>query len=130
MKAKKVLEGSDVSIITYGMGVRWALETLKENPDISADIIDLRTLLPLDYDAISGSVKKTGKAIILHEDTLIGGIGGEIAAWISQNCFEYLDAPVVRSASIDTPVPFALELEQNFFPRERFKKQLKKLVEY
>ena len=129
-KAKKVTEGNDVSIITYGMGVRWALETLKENPDISADVIDLRTLLPLDYEAISESVKKTGKAIILHEDTMTCGIGGEIAAWISQNCFEYLDAPVIRSASIDTPVPFAPELEQNFFPKERFKKQLRVLAEY
>lgn len=129
-KARQVQTGNDVSIITYGMGVRWALEALKENPDISADVIDLRTLLPLDYEAISASAKKTGKVIILHEDTMIGGIGGELAAWISENCFEYLDAPVIRSASLDTPVPFAAELEQNFFPGERFKKQLRELIEY
>jgi 2-oxoisovalerate dehydrogenase E1 component len=129
-KARRVLEGNDVSIITYGMGVRWTLDTLKENPGISADVIDLRTLAPLDYDAISESVKKTGKAIVLHEDTLTGGIGGDIAAWISANCFEYLDAPVMRSASLDTPVPFAAELEKNFFPKDRFKKQLKELIDY
>lgn len=112
------------------MGVHWALDVLKENPDISADVIDLRTLIPLDYETIYQSVKKTGKAIILHEDVMFGGIGGEIAAWVSEKCFEYLDAPVIRSASLDTPVPFASELEQNFFPKERFKKQLKDIIAY
>lgn len=129
-KARYEQEGGDVSIITYGMGVYWALNALEEMKEISADIIDLRTLLPLDYETIAESVKKTGKVIILHEDTLFGGIGGEIAAWISGNLFEYLDAPVVRSGSLDTPVPFAIELEQNFFPKERFKEQLKNLVDY
>lgn len=129
-RARYEQEGGDVSIITYGMGVYWALNALEEMKEISADIIDLRTLLPLDYDTIAESVKKTGKVIILHEDTLFGGIGGEIAAWISGNLFEYLDAPVVRSGSLDTPVPFAIELEQNFFPKERFKLQLKNLVDY
>lgn len=129
-KAKLMKEGDDVSIITYGMGVHWALDTLKENTGISADLIDLRSLLPIDYETIQASVKKTGKVIILHEDTLFGGIGGEISAHISQNCFEYLDAPVIRSASIDTPVPFASELEKNFMPKERFKKQLLDLVNY
>lgn len=129
-KARYETEGDDVSIITYGMGVYWALNALENMKDISADILDLRTLLPLDYDTIAESVKKTGKVIILHEDTLFGGIGGEIAAWIGQNLFEYLDAPVMRSGSLDTPIPFALELEQNFFPKERFKEQLRELVEY
>lgn len=129
-RARYEQEGGDVSIITYGMGVYWALNALEEMKEISADIIDLRTLLPLDYETIAESVKKTGKVIILHEDTLFGGIGGEIAAWISENLFEYLDAPVMRSGSLDTPVPFAIELEQNFFPKERFKLQLKNLVDY
>jgi len=129
-KARYETEGDDVTIITYGMGVYWALNALENMKYISADIIDLRTLLPLDYDTIAESVKKTGKVIILHEDTLFGGIGGEIAAWIGQNLFEYLDAPLVRAGSLDTPVPFATELEQNFFPKERFKKQLRELVDY
>lgn len=128
-KARTALEGTDATIITYGMGVHWALDAAKDL-DESVEVIDLRTLLPLDYNAISVSVKKTGKVIILHEDTLIGGIGGEIAAWISENLFTYLDAPVIRSASLDTPVPFAVELEQNFFPKERFKKQLEELLNY
>lgn len=129
-KARMESEGDDVTIITYGMGVYWALNAIENLPEISADIIDLRSLLPLDYEMIAASVKKTGKAIILHEDTLFGGIGGEIAAWIGENLFEYLDAPIKRSASLDTPVPFALELEQNFFPKNRFIEQLKELVEY
>jgi 2-oxoisovalerate dehydrogenase E1 component len=126
-KAKLVSEGHDVSIITYGAGVSWALET---SEDIDADILDLRTLLPLDYDAIRATVEKTGKVIILHEDTLMGGIGGEISAWITENCFEYLDAPVMRCASLDTPVPFAISLEQNFLAKSRFKEMLDKLMEY
>ncbi|MBA3649252.1 MAG: dehydrogenase [Chitinophagales bacterium] len=129
-KAKAVQEGEDVSVITYGAGVHWALDTLKENTDVSADVIDLRTLLPFDKEAIAASVKKTGKVIILHEDCLTGGIGGEIAAWISENLFTYLDAPVMRCASLDTPVPFAIPLENNFLPKERFKAALKKLKEY
>jgi len=129
-KARLAAEGSEVSIITYGMGVHWALDVLKNMPDVSADVVDLRTLLPLDYGTIEASVKKTGKAIILHEDTAFGGIGGEIAAWLSENLFKTLDAPVMRCGSLDTPVPFALELEQNFFPKERFKKKLRELLEY
>jgi 2-oxoisovalerate dehydrogenase E1 component len=129
-KAGLVKEGSDVSIITYGFGVHWALEALAENDSISADLIDLKTLLPLDTVTIFESVMKTGKAIILHEDTLTGGIGGEIAALINENCFQYLDAPVMRCASLDTPVPFNSDLEWNFLPKERFKKQLEELVKY
>lgn len=129
-KANLLKEGSDLTVITYGFGVHWALEVLKEHPEISADLIDLRTLLPFDENAIYSSVKKTGKAIILHEDTLTGGIGGEIAARITENCFEHLDAPVIRSASLDTPVPFSSELEWNFLPKERFRKQLIDLWKY
>jgi 2-oxoisovalerate dehydrogenase E1 component len=133
-KAKLVAAGNEVSIITYGSGVSWALEVTGDEErgasEISADVIDLRTLLPLDYDAIRATVKKTGKVIILHEDTLFGGIGGEIAAWISQHCFQHLDAPVMRCASLDTPVPFAIPLEQNFLAKARFREMLEELVNY
>ena len=128
-KAKVVRSGNALSVITYGMGVRWALKVCEEE-GIDAEILDLRTLLPLDYETISVTVKKTNRAILLHEDTMTGGIGGEIAAWISEHLFEHLDAPVLRAASLDTPVPFALPLEQNFMPVERFRQQLKKLAEY
>jgi 2-oxoisovalerate dehydrogenase E1 component len=128
-KATLAQEGDEVSIITYGLGVHWALEAVKES-GISADILDLRTLLPYDKEAIETTVRKTGKAIILHEDTLVGGIGGEIAAYISEHLFSSLDAPVMRVASLDTPVPFALSLERNFLPKERFKEKLRELVQY
>ncbi len=127
-KASLIKEGNQVTIITYGMGVHWALEALNENPEISADLIDLRTLVPLDTETIFNSVKKTNKALILHEATMFNGIGGELSALITENCFEYLDAPVKRVASIDTPVPFIGELEQNFMPKERFKKELAALL--
>jgi 2-oxoisovalerate dehydrogenase E1 component len=129
-KANLVREGNDVSIITYGIGVHWALEVLDKYPEISADLVDLRTLLPFDKEAILKSVMKTGKAIILHEDTLVGGLGGELAAVISENCFENLDAPVVRSASLDTPVPMNADLEWNFLPKARFEEQLQVLWKY
>ncbi len=128
-KAKLIQEGNDISIITYGLGVHWAMEVLKEE-NISADLIDLRTLLPWDKEAVEKSVRKTGKAIVLHEDTLTGGIGGEIAAHIAEHCFEHLDAPIIRSASLDTPVPMNLELEWNFLPKKRFKEQLHKLLAF
>lgn len=129
-KAALVKEGTQVSIITYGAGVHKALETLSKNPEISADLIDLRTLLPWDKETVLESVKKTGKAIILHEDTLVGGIGGEIAAYISEDAFTYLDAPVMRCASLDTPVPFEGGLEANFLPWKRFDQMLVRLLEY
>lgn len=128
-KARQVREGKAVSILTYGLGVRWAEHTADEM-GIDADIIDLRSLVPLDYEAITASVKRTNRVLILHEDTLFGGIGGEIAAWISEHLFEHLDAPVMRAASLDTPVPFAIPLEQNFFPLERMKGQLEQLLKY
>lgn len=129
-KARIVREGSDLSIITYGQGVLWAQDALNANPDIDAEVIDLRTLLPYDKEAILNTVKKTGKVLILQEDCITGGIGSEIAAFISENCFENLDAPVMRAGGLDTPIPFSPELEQNFFPVERFRKILKDLHEY
>ncbi len=128
-KAALAREGEELSIITYGMGVHWAKQVTEEL-GIDADILDLRTLLPLDYDAINATVRKTNRVIILHEDTLVGGIGGELSAYISEHLFEYLDAPVLRSASLDTPVPFASNLEKQFLPVERFKKQVVRLREY
>jgi 2-oxoisovalerate dehydrogenase E1 component len=129
-KARTVQYGEDISIITYGAAVYWATEYAASNKNISFDILDLRTLAPLDYEAIRASVARTGKILLLHEDTLIGGIGGEIAAWIAEHCFELLDAPVVRCASLDTPVPFNTILEQNFLARQRLDESVKKLMEY
>lgn len=129
-KARQVQEGEDISIITYGSGVHWATEYAAQHPDVSFDILDLRSLLPLDYDAIRNSVERTGKVLLLHEDTLVGGIGGELAAWISENCFELLDAPIVRCASLDTPVPFAIELEQNFLAKSMLHGSIQKLLHY
>ncbi|MHA4843090.1 alpha-ketoacid dehydrogenase subunit alpha/beta [Flavitalea antarctica] len=129
-KARLVEEGDDISIITYGAGVQWATEYALENQHISFDILDLRTLLPLDYNAISSSVARTGKVIVLHEDTLTGGLGGEIAAWIGEHCFNLLDAPVLRCASLDTPVPFSIELENNFMAKSRLADYVDRLLEY
>lgn len=129
-KAKLIYEGNDLTIVTYGLGVHWAMEILEKHPEIKADLIDLRTLLPYDKEAIINSVNKTGKAIVLHEDTLFGGFGGELAAVISEQCFEKLDAPVMRCASLDTPVPMNADLEVNFLAKSRFEKQLVDLWEY
>lgn len=128
-KARMAAEGEEVSIITYGMGVHWATKVCEEM-GIDADVIDLRTLLPLDYEAIASSVKKTNRVLILHEDTLLGGIGGELSAHISEHLFEHLDAPVMRVASLDTPFPFAKALEEQFLPVQRLKEQLTKLMSY
>ena len=129
-KANVVKSGTEVSVITYGAGVHWAQEVSSLHPEIDIEIIDLRTLMPFDKETIEKSVRKCGKVILLHEDCLTGGLGGELAAWIGEHCFAYLDAPVIRSASLDTPVPFAIPLEQNFLPRQRFEKQLMELVNY
>ncbi|GAA0878413.1 dehydrogenase E1 component subunit alpha/beta [Algoriphagus jejuensis] len=128
-KAALAKEGTQVSIITYGMGVHWAIKAAEEL-GISTDILDLRTLLPWDQEAVKKTVKKTGKVIFLQEDTLTGGIGAEICAWISEHCFRDLDAPVMRVGSLDTPVPFASPLEKQFLPVERFREKLKDLLEY
>lgn len=129
-KARTVREGKDLTIITYGLAVHWATELLDSMPHISAEIIDLRTLLPLDKEAIISAAKKTGKVIVLHEDCMTGGIGGELVAIINENCFESLDAPVKRVASLDTPVPFAVPLESQFLPKERLKKAVEDILKY
>ncbi|UXX79770.1 dehydrogenase E1 component subunit alpha/beta [Reichenbachiella carrageenanivorans] len=128
-KAQLTQSGNDLSIITYGMGVHWAKEIVTEL-DISADVLDLRTLLPWDKEAVTTTVKKTNKVIVLHEDSLTGGIGAELAAWISEHLFQDLDAPVMREGSLDTPVPFAPSLEQNFLPKDRFKAKIQSLFHY
>jgi 2-oxoisovalerate dehydrogenase E1 component len=129
-KARTALQGDDLTIITYGAGVHWALEYAGKHPDISIEILDLRTLLPLDYEAIGQAVRKTGKVLLLHEDTLTGGIGGEIAAWIAEHCFSYLDAPVLRCASLDTPIPFNMALEKNFMAYTRLDAYVQQLMQY
>jgi 2-oxoisovalerate dehydrogenase E1 component len=128
-KAALAIKGDDISIITYGMGVHWAKAACDEL-DLNADIVDLRTLVPLDWETVFASVKKCSRVLVLHEDTLFGGIGGEIAAGINEHCFEYLDAPVKRLASLDTPIPFEKGLEDNFLPQKRLKETLKGLLEY
>jgi 2-oxoisovalerate dehydrogenase E1 component len=129
-KAQVVQAGTDISIITYGSGVHWALDYARQHPELSLYILDLRTLLPLDYSAIGEAVAQTGKVLVLHEDTLTGGFGGEISAWIGEHCFHLLDAPVLRCASLDTPVPFALELEKNFLAKSRLDQCIQQLAAY
>ncbi len=129
-KARTVRAGNNISVITYGLGVHWALEAAEKHPELDLDIIDLRSLAPLDTQAIYDSVAKTGKVIVLHEDSLTGGIGGEIASLINENCFSTLDAPVKRIGSLDTPIPFAADLEQNFLPKQRFIDALIELDQY
>ena len=129
-KARLVREGSDVTIISYGLAVHWALDILENNKDISADLIDLRTLIPLDEDLICNSVMRTGRVIILQEDTLIGGFASDIASLLGEKCFEFLDAPIKRVASLDTPIPFSTNLEEEYLAKSRFEKQLKDLLDY
>jgi 2-oxoisovalerate dehydrogenase E1 component len=129
-KAALIKEGESVTIIAFGATLHWALETLANNPEIDADLIDLRTLQPLDTETIFASVKKTGKAIIYQEDTMFGGIASDISALIMENCFEYLDAPVKRVASLDSPIPFTKALEDQFLPRSRFEEVLSELLKY
>ncbi|CAM3822219.1 dehydrogenase E1 component subunit alpha/beta [Flavobacterium branchiophilum] len=129
-KAATIRTGNQISIISYGAAVHWALAFLDANPQIQADLIDLRTLQPLDYDTVFASVCKTGKAIILHEDTLFGGIASDIAAAIMENCFQYLDAPVQRIGSLETPIPFTKALEDQYLPKNRFEKAVVDLLKY
>ncbi|MBF4483224.1 MULTISPECIES: thiamine pyrophosphate-dependent enzyme [unclassified Flavobacterium] len=129
-KAALLKEGNKVTIIAFGAAVHWALETLTNNPEIEADLIDLRTLQPLDIDTIFASVKKTGKVIIYQEDTLFGGIASDISALIMEECFESLDAPVKRVASLDSPIPFTKALEDQFLPKNRFEEVLSDLLKY
>ncbi|MEO5789148.1 dehydrogenase E1 component subunit alpha/beta [Gelidibacter sp.] len=129
-EASLLKEGKAVSIITYGAGVHWALEILAKNEDIDADLIDLRTLQPLDTEAIYKSVQKTGRAIILQEDSMFGGIGSDLSALIMENCFEYLDAPVKRVASMETPIPFINQLEDQYLAKGKFEAALREVLEY
>ncbi len=128
-KARIAREGEEVTVVTYGAAVHWAIEEAASGM-YDMEIIDLRTLLPWDKETVFASVRKTGRVIVLHEDSLTGGIGGEIAACIAEECFQVLDAPVVRSGALDTPVPFSVVLEQNFLGRDRFKNKLKSLMDY
>jgi len=129
-KANIVKEGNDITIITYGVGVHWVVEYLEKNKNVSCELLDLRTLQPLDYDAIQKAVAKTGKVLIVHEDSLISGFGGEISAWISEHCFEKLDAPVMRCASLNTPIPFNTDLEKNYLAKNRLSEYIEKLLSY
>lgn len=129
-KASLLKEGEDITIVSFGAGVHWALEVLDKNPDIKADLLDLRTLQPLDTQAIYDSVKKTGKLIILQEDSLFGGIASDISALVTEHCFEHLDGPVRRVASLETPIPFTKNLEDQYLPKNRFEKELKDLLAY
>ena len=129
-KARTTREGSDLTIITYGLGVHWANAYADKHSDQSIEVLDLRTLVPLDTEAIYAAARKTGKVIVLHEDCMTGGIGGEIAALVSEHCFESLDAPVKRVASLDTPVPFAADLEQQFLPKDRLDAAVNALMRY
>jgi 2-oxoisovalerate dehydrogenase E1 component len=129
-KAALVSEGEAACIITYGMGVHWALQYQAAHSEASISIVDLRTLSPLDYEAIEKVVKATGKVMVLHEDNLTGGIGGEISAWIAEHCFEYLDAPVMRCASLDTPIPFNTVLEKQYLANSRLEEMMQKLLAY
>lgn len=129
-KAALLSEGNQITIITYGAGVHWALDTLKKFQDIKADLIDLRTLQPLDTETVFTSVRKTGKAIILHEDSLFGGIGSNLSALIMEQCFEHLDGPVIRVGSLETPIPFTKNLEDQYLPKHRFETALQKLMNY
>ncbi|RZJ32995.1 MAG: dehydrogenase [Flavobacterium sp.] len=129
-KAAVLKEGKDITIIAFGAAVHWALETLELNPEISADLIDLRTLQPLDKDTVYASVKKTSKCIILQEDSMFGGIASDISAMIMEDCFEYLDGPVKRVASLETPIPFTKALEDQYLPKGRFESALKELMAY
>ena len=129
-KARILREGDDATIITYGLGVKWAEKVLDANPELNVELIDLRTLLPWDEDAVMASVRKTAKALVLHEDTMTGGVGGEISSRIHELCFEQLDAPVSRTAGLDTAFPFAEDLERQFLANNRLEGDLKKLLEY
>ncbi|WP_211309758.1 dehydrogenase E1 component subunit alpha/beta [Mucilaginibacter yixingensis] len=129
-KARTVRTGTRASIITYGWGVHWALEYLEQNPNLSIEIIDLRSLQPWDKQAVEASVKKTGRALILHEDTLTSGFGGEIAAHLAEHCFQYLDTPVIRCAGLDTAIPMNKQLEDNFLAKARLKESVERLLAY
>ncbi|MEO3405164.1 dehydrogenase E1 component subunit alpha/beta [Mucilaginibacter sp. CAU 1740] len=129
-KANVLKQGEQASIITFGLGVHWALEYADKHPDQSIEIIDLRSLQPWDKDAVEASVMKTGRALVLHEDTLTSGFGAEIAAHLSEHCFKYLDAPVMRCGSLDTAIPMNKALEDQFLAKARLEETMAKLLAY
>ena len=129
VKARWVREGEEITFITYGLAVQWC-EEVAEELGVDATILDLRTLLPWDKEAVKDAVAKSGKVMVVHEDTLEGGIGGEIAAWIGEHCFTNLDAPVMRVGSLETPIPFNADLEVNFMGRSRLYTKVKELMEW
>ena len=129
-KANFVSKGTEVTIITYGMGVHWAKKYQTENTELSLTLLDLRSLAPLDYEAIAEAVATTGKVLILHEDNLTGGIGGELSAWIAEHCFTQLDAPIMRCASLDTPIPFNIILEKQYLANSRLHETMQKLLAF
>lgn len=129
-KASVVKEGNDISIITFGAPVHWALEMVEEFKEYSIEIIDLRTLVPLDIETIINSAQKTGKVLVIQEDSQFGGVAAEIATIINENCFEHLDAPVHRLGSLDTPIPFQKELENQYLSKSRLKHKLEELIQY
>lgn len=129
-KASVLKNGEKLSIITYGAGVHWALETLEEIKATNIELIDLRSLQPLDKETIINSVKKTGKVLVLTEDSLFGSLASEISALISEECFEFLDAPVMRLGSGETPIPFAAALEEGYLPKKKLKDKLQQLIDY
>ncbi|KRT16702.1 dehydrogenase [Pedobacter ginsenosidimutans] len=129
-KAIRLAEGSKFAIITYGLGVHWALDYLQQYPESDATLIDLRTLQPWDKEAVRAAVKATGRVLVLHEDTLTNGFGAEISAWIGEHCFSYLDAPVMRCASLDTAIPMSKVLEEDFLAKARLAETIDKLLKY
>ena len=129
-KASLLQTGSEITIIAFGAAVHWAIEVLESNPNIAAELIDLRCLQPLDTETIFTSVKKTSKAIIVQEDSLFGGIASDISSLIHENCFEFLDAPVKRIASMETPIPFESQLEAQYLPKNKLETALKELLSY
>ena len=122
--------GSRLTVVTYGLGVHWATALAAQLPDADLEIIDLRTLIPWDQETVFQSVQKTGRCLVLHEDTLTGGFGGEIAATIAEKMFRWLDAPVVRVGSMDTPVPFNRGLEEMFFANHQLRSKVMEVLEY
>jgi len=128
--ANVICHGDQVSIVTFGAGIPWALEVLEKHPELKATLIDLRTLVPLDTQTILDSVRETGKLILIQEDTMFGGICSDIAALVMEQAFQYLDAPVMRVGSLDTPIPFATSLEQGFLAKSRIEETLMKLLAY
>lgn len=129
-KGKFLARGEQLSIITYGLGVHWALDYLLEHPECSATLLDLRSLQPWDRESVTAAVKDTGRVLILHEDTLSSGFGAELAAWIGEHCFQFLDAPVIRCASADTAIPMNKGLEENFLAKSRLAESILKLLHY